>query len=144
MLYQHILLIDDDVDDQEIFLTALQQVPDSPACSPLDNAKESLSQLRAYVLKPDVIFLDINMPIMNGLQFLREIKLSEKLKNIPVIMFSTSADDQTIKETERLGAKHFITKPGDFNDLKEMLKLFLNKSSVSDAFFISSTVELIS
>ncbi len=134
MSYQHILLIDDDVDDQEIFLTALQYVPGSPICSAFTDAREALNQLKAGVVEPDVIFLDINMPITNGLQFLKEIKLSDNLKEIPVIMFTTSADMETIKETEVLGAKYFITKPCDFDDLKKILKLVLQGSWECDTF----------
>jgi len=122
MKYQNILLIDDDVEDQEIFTEALKEVSDRLKCTTMTNAKEALSQLDKKELHPDLIFLDLNMPIMTGIEFLKKIKSLDHLKSLPVIIFSTSSNPSTIAETTELGAIDFITKPSRFNDLVEILE----------------------
>lgn len=97
MSYQNILYIDDE-DDTEIFIAAAKEI------------------------SPEVIFLDLNMPIMNGQQFLEEIKKNEELKNIPIIIFSTTANFRAIQLTKELGAHSFITKPGRYDELVKILK----------------------
>lgn len=120
--FRNILLIDDDADDQEIFLTALENVASSVSCTAFSNAAEALDQLAAKQVTTDVIFLDLNMPLMNGQQFLKEIKKDEQLRQIPVIIFSTSSHPGTIHETKALGAHDFITKPDKFDDLVSLLR----------------------
>jgi CheY-like chemotaxis protein len=129
MLYQNILHIDDDSDDQELFLTAISQVSPDFNCVALSDATEALQQLKERTITPDVIFLDLNMPVMNGEQFLVEIKKDEALKNIPVIIFSTSSQPHTIKLTKELGASDFITKPDRYQELVKLLRSFLMTSS---------------
>lgn len=122
MGYSNILLIDDDEEDQEIFLSALGEISDTTQCDAYSDASLALDKLKSKQLAPDVIFLDLNMPIMNGQQFLKEIKKNEQLKDIPVIIFSTSSHEGTIALTRELGAHAFITKPSDFNSLIYTLK----------------------
>ena len=122
MPYQHILLIDDDEDDQEIFLTAMQEISVRAVCTAVSSAVSALQKLKTKQMLADLIFLDLNMPIMNGKQFLKEIMKSEELRLIPVIVFSTSAQLETIRETKELGAHDFITKPSKFSELKNILR----------------------
>jgi CheY-like chemotaxis protein len=120
MKYKSILQIDDDDDDCEFFHQALSSISEADYTS-LHNPIEALHQLTAREINPDIIFLDINMPLMNGIEFLFEIKKRDIIKNIPVIIFSTS---QTIQEKEiaqTLGAEDFLTKPVSFNELKNLL-----------------------
>ena len=121
MPYQNILLIDDDEDDQEIFLEAVEQVSVRATCMVLSEARVALHKLSAKEIVPDVIFLDLNMPVMNGQQFLHAIKNEVALKNIPVIIFSTSSHPETIQHVKNLGATDFITKPGRYDELIEIL-----------------------
>lgn len=125
MGYSKILLIDDDEEDQEIFLSALREITDGTSCDAYSDATIALDKLRSGQLTPDVIFLDLNMPIMNGQQFLKEIKKNDQLKDIPVIIFSTSSHEGTIALTRELGAHAFITKPSDFNSLIKTLEPLL-------------------
>lgn len=122
MKYKNILLIDEDLEDLEIFNSALEKVSNEINCVSLTNAKEALIKLNEKELDPDVIFLDLNMPVMGGREFLKKIKESENLKSIPVIIFSTSSNSGTIIETKELGAIDFITKPNRFDDLVTILK----------------------
>jgi len=111
MPIQKVLHIDDDEDDQEIFSSALMQAGNDIDLKAIDNARIALQELSAEKLHPDLIFLDLNMPEMNGQQFLSEIKKNESLKHIPVIVLSTSSHRATIDLTKDRGAKDFITKP---------------------------------
>jgi CheY-like chemotaxis protein len=122
MLYQNILLIDDDEDDQEIFLSALDNAADSVNCVTLSNAVVAFDKLRKSELPTDIIFLDLNMPLMNGQEFLTEIKKQQDLKHIPVIILSTSSNVSTIQQTKKLGATDFITKPDSFDELVRILR----------------------
>lgn len=122
MAHNHILLIDDDDDDQEIFLAAMENVPLKVECTIIADAKEALAKLSNKDLEPDLIILDLNMPIMTGQQFLCEIKKHDTLRHIPVIVLSTSSNELTIEETKQLGALDFFTKPHKLNELTDILK----------------------
>jgi CheY-like chemotaxis protein len=122
MTYSRILLIDDDDDDQEIFVTALNEISNTIVCITESSAQQALYKLKSKETSPDVIFLDLNMPVMNGFQFLAEVKSNEALKDIPVIILSTSAVSEAIQQTKALGAADFITKPNDFVALKNILQ----------------------
>lgn len=126
MPYRNIVLIDDDEDDQEIFRTAVQDIAHSINCTTFFDASQALVKLGEMAVAPDVIFLDMNMPIMNGQQFLTLIKKNIELKNIPVIVFTTSSDPNTIRETKELGAHDFITKPASFGEVINLLRPLLS------------------
>ena len=126
MAFDKILLIDDDEDDQEIFLSAVKEISSSVNYNYCSSATEALDKLISHQLKPELIFLDLNMPMMNGQQFLSHIKQNKELSSIPVIVFTTSSDPQTKKITKDLGAYDFITKPGNYDHLKEILKPFIS------------------
>jgi CheY-like chemotaxis protein len=79
-------------------------------------------QLQNEQVETDVIFLDLNMPEMNGQQFLSEVKKHERLRTIPVIVLSTSSHLPTIEIVKELGALDFITKPANFKELIQILK----------------------
>jgi CheY-like chemotaxis protein len=118
-------LIDDDLDDQEIFCMALQQFDDSIECEFANDGAKAIEQLRANKGRiPDCIFIDMNMPRMNGIECLEQIKKIDHLKEVPACMFSTSADPTLVARTKDLGAVDFIVKPADITVLSEMLGQF--------------------
>lgn len=122
MAYKRILLIDDDSDDQEIFTCALETAYSAIECIVMSSAKEALQELADGNIQTDLIFLDLNMPIMSGQQFLVEFRKEEAMKHIPVYILSTSSDGNTIRLTKELGADGFITKPETFAGLITVLK----------------------
>lgn len=107
-------------------MCALEEACDAVACTALNNAKEALQKLMEGSLEVDVIFLDLNMPIMTGQQFLAELRKEQSLKHMPVFVLSTSSDLSTIQHTKELGASEFITKPDTFDGLIKVLKSVIN------------------
>lgn len=131
MLQNHLLfLVDDDMDDHEIFKSALAKVDGELELLTATNGYEALNVLSATSTLPDYIFVDLNMPRMGGLQFLKEIKQTENLKNIPVIIYSTSSHPGDVAKTKELGAVSFITKPSRFADLCSLLQTLLKSQKV--------------
>ncbi len=126
MRYANILHIDDDEDDQEIFLTALRRFTDVVGYTGLNSGQEALQKLTNRSLTPDIIFLDLNMPGMNGQQFLIELNKDSSLWNIPVVVLSTSAHKPTIHLMKELGAFDFITKPDNFDEFSKKLHQILS------------------
>jgi CheY-like chemotaxis protein len=122
-LYKHLLIIDDDVEDQEIFIEALHEVDPSVACDSVVSGEDAFNFLEANRSRlPELIFLDMNMPKLNGKQVLKEIKKSEVFSRIPVIMYSTSFAPRDIEEIRQLGAVYHLFKPSKFDDLCNSLK----------------------
>ncbi|KQB42672.1 response regulator [Flavobacterium aquidurense] len=121
MKYKNILQIDDDYDDCNFFLEALEEVS-AAAYTAIHNPVHALQKLINNEIRPDLIFLDINMPFMNGMEVLTEIKKREVIKNIPIIIFSTSIPLDIKTKIRDLGAIDFYTKPNDFKVLKNLLK----------------------
>jgi len=112
------LLIDDDLDDHEIFKLALEAVDASILCVCLNRSMQAIEKLKAdKSFTPKIIFVDINMPVMNGVECLAEIKKIDHLKTVPVIFYSTFADPEKIVEMKALGAAEYFEKPSDIDIL---------------------------
>jgi CheY-like chemotaxis protein len=120
-------IVDDDPDDQELFVEALQGLDEACNCVTAFNGQEALQKLNEIPSSPDFIFLDLNMPRMNGKQFLAEIKKIKTLRDIPVIIYSTSTDKKDILDTIELGAVYFLEKPNRFNDLTKALSNIISR-----------------
>lgn len=121
-----ILLVDDDPDDVLFFSDALQQVNAGADLQHSGSADLALDVLVKGQFKPDVIFLDIHMPTINGWDCLREIKSIAKIKHIPIIMYST-ADLHTSGFTPAdVGALAFYQKTVSFEQLKKDLAEMLS------------------
>lgn len=86
---------------------------------------------------PDVIFLDLNMPRKNGFECLKEIRQTAKLREIPVIIFSTSDNAQAIDKTYSLGANFYMQKPRSFALLKKAIETVLSKDLVCGGIQVS-------
>lgn len=115
-------IVDDDRDDQNYLIEALSENDPDARFFTAANGQEALLFLQSGIAPlPDVIFLDLNMPRMNGRQCLTELKLSPALRDIPVIIYSTSSDKKEMQETITMGAAYFLVKRSNFHDLKEEL-----------------------
>lgn len=134
-----VLLIDDDSDDQEIFSHAMDKANHSARCVFADDGIQALEKLQQDInFLPDYIFIDMNMPRMNGQQCLAAIKEINRLKNVPIYMYSTSADPESIEQNKKLGATDFIVKPADINDLVSLLKSIIQKPVLAVILFLCS------
>ena len=118
-----ILFIDDDADDYDVFREALKIIDDRAKCLHAVSGEDALDLLKNILLVlPDLIFLDVNMPTMGGKECLRKIKEVERLKDIPVIMYSTTANPREIDIFYAMGAVKFIIKPVTFGELTWKIK----------------------
>jgi CheY-like chemotaxis protein len=125
-LYKRLFIIDDDVEDQEIFMEALKEVDSSIQCYAAISGEDAFKQIeKEIVMLPDLFFLDLNMPKLNGKQVLKEIKKNKNLVDIPVIMYSTSFAPKDIEEIKTVGAAHYLLKPSRFEDLCKALEYIL-------------------
>lgn len=121
-----ILYADDDLDDVEIFREIIHAISPSIIFHHANNGKEALDILDNSILLPDYIFLDVNMPVMDGRLCLKEIKKDKRFSDIPVVIYTTSDKRTDIENFMRLGAHKYVIKPTSFkdavNDLSKILK----------------------
>ncbi len=125
----NILLADDDTDDCIFFKEALAESLLSTNLTTVNDGEQLMQLLTGEVraenflpLLPDVLFLDINMPRKTGKECLTEIKLNDKLKHFPVIMFSTSYEKEVVNLLYKSGAQYFIRKPSEFSQFKKIIQ----------------------
>lgn len=118
----NILLADDDKSDCLLFKEALEELPLSTHLTIVNNGEELIEIITNTENKlPDVIFLDLNMPRKSGFASLGQIKRSSILQNIPVIIYSTASDIETVNKVFKDAAHFYITKPVDFSKLKKVI-----------------------
>ncbi|MEO6252053.1 MAG: response regulator [Ferruginibacter sp.] len=118
----HIMLADDDMDDRAFFKDALESLPITTKLTTVNDGEALMNFLiENPECLPNVIFLDINMPRKNGFECLAEIKHHENLKDLPVIMFSTSGSQEKISVLFQTGADIYIKKPSNFAQLVQVL-----------------------
>lgn len=118
----NIVLADDDADDRFLFDEAISEIDVKTKLSLFNDGKA----LMDYLLLPDtalpeIVFLDLNMPIKNGMQCLKEIRANDKLKELCVAIYSTSSSEEDIENTFVNGANVYINKPNSFSALKKAI-----------------------
>jgi CheY-like chemotaxis protein len=138
--FRNILLIEDDEDDQLLFADAIRSIDFTVHLDIASNGIEAFLKLGENELLPDLIFLDINMPMMSGFEFLTEIKRIDRLADIPIVMFTTSNSPEHIKLSYDLGASAFLTKPANYNHLYSKLKNILTSKPITKENKISFEV----
>lgn len=123
----YFLYADDDPDDQDFFKTMVSEIDPSISVVLVNNGLELLQYLNNVVPKnklPCCIVLDINMPIWDGIRTLKALKVEDKYKAIPVIMFTTSRSLRDNELSLMLGAQGFITKPVNYKDFNQLYHKF--------------------
>ena len=139
-----ILLADDDPDDRDLFTEAITE--HNADVNTVWNGAQLMKVLDSNESLPDFIFLDLNMPEKGGKECLLEIRKHAKLKEIPVIIYSTSSSKKDIDDTYELGANLYITKPNSFTELRKAVRKIMAldwsryqpRSSKSDYVFTAS------
>ncbi|CAN5361354.1 response regulator [soil metagenome] len=125
----NILLADDDEDDRMFFKEALENLSLSASLNTVDNGVELMNFLENNTFNlPHVLFLDLNMPRKTGFECLSEIKLNQRLKQLPVIIYSTSSNPEEMELLYNNGALHYIRKPADFTKLKSVIRKAISLS----------------
>ncbi|WPR75965.1 response regulator [Algoriphagus sp. NG3] len=122
MKHINILLADDDDDDRLFFIEAIEQLDLAISLEWVVNGIDLLNYLkRPDTLLPELIFLDLNMPVKGGIECLVEMRRTEILKNLSVAIYSTSSAQKDIDDCLIHGANIYIKKPSDFEILKSIL-----------------------
>ena len=117
------LLADDDEDDRRFFVEALKSIDPSIECITAKNGKEALTLLQNdFFAVPDIVFLDLNMPLMNGLKCLEEIKKVPNLANVRVVLYSTTSEKTFEEQSKKAGAHAFFVKPTRTAELADYLR----------------------
>jgi len=118
------LIIDDDLDDQEIFLMCVKKISNEINCITANDGVEAVSMLMSnteYI--PDYIFIDVNMPKLNGIDCLKILKNIQRLKYAKIFMYSTTSERTVLAKSKEFGADDFIIKPSSTSELKEKLSI---------------------
>jgi CheY-like chemotaxis protein len=124
-----IIFIDDDHDDQEVFTDALHSLGIADSLIRLfDNCNSALEYLEATSEKPFIIICDINLPVMNGLQFRQKINEDDHLrrKSIPFVFLSTAAERSQVVKAYDLTVQGFFIKPITFTAMQDSFKLIID------------------
>ncbi len=131
-----IFLIDDDEDDQLMFKEVIESINPTLHCETATNGKIALDKLKVSASLPEIIFLDLNMPVMNGYDFLIQIKKQNSLSQIPVCIFTTSNILRDKELTKEFGANCFLTKPSDFQVLRKQLEQILSADFSTNEYIV--------
>jgi CheY-like chemotaxis protein len=125
----HILLADDDPDDQMLFKDAVSElVLETPVKLHLVNNGNELMEYLQEPLNPlpSLLFLDLNMPVKNGFECLYDIRQNPSLKNITVVIYSTTGNSLEIDDLYKKKADLFLNKPNSFSELETSLKQIID------------------
>jgi len=121
------MIIDDDADDREIFGEAVRQVDPELRLVSCESGDAAFTLLLKGAVKPDFVFLDMNMPGMNGRQCLIKFRAHAELHDVPVIIYTTSNRMEDAEEVKRIGAVAFLTKPTSMEELKQAIAFTLQR-----------------
>jgi CheY-like chemotaxis protein len=124
--FSSLLFIDDDNEYLSFYAEAISSLSLPIRIDTDEDATTALNKLNTREMQPDLIFLDLDMPIMSGQDFLRSIKATIPLSTIPVIVMSTSSETKTIQEVKSLGAMDYFVKPNSFYEIQAIFKKLLS------------------
>ena len=117
-----VFLADDDADDRLLFEEALREIYSDVKLTTAKNGEQLMGILdKTTPPPPHLIFLDLNMPLLNGFECLEQIRKNNKYKNIPVVICSTSSQKEAIDQVYKKGADYYLCKPDSFQQLKKLL-----------------------
>ena len=118
-----IMIADDDEDDCLFFMDALGELNVSASTACVSNGAELMDVLSrvSFESLPDILFLDLNMPLKNGLECLVEIRNNKTFDKLPIIIFSTSSQKEAVEAAYEHGATFYLKKPDSFHKLKDAL-----------------------
>ncbi|WP_276165347.1 response regulator [Zobellia alginiliquefaciens] len=122
----NIVLADDDEDDRMLFSEAIEEISIKTNLSLFNHGQELMDYLNSPdIVLPNLIFLDLNMPIKNGMQCLKEIRQNPNLKDLCIAIYSTSSSEKDVEETFLNGANIYLNKPNNFAKLQSSVERIL-------------------
>jgi CheY-like chemotaxis protein len=129
-----ILLVEDDEVDRMLLQRALAALKITNRLDVANDGEEAIEFLRncADDERPFIVFIDLNMPKMNGLEFLRVLKQDESLRMVPVVVLTTSKEQKDIRESFMLGVTGYMAKPVDYLQFVEVIKTVYNYWTLSE------------
>ena len=126
----HIFLIDDDIDEMKLFVEAMKEVIAGFKCTYASSGAQALKML--LYLRPEVIFIDYNIPPMNGLEVAEKLKKNKELKEIPLFLYSTHINLTIQQKAHDLGIVECIEKPCTMTGMVQTLKsIFTGEGKLS-------------
>lgn len=129
----HIMLVDDDRDDRELFAGAIKEFELGFMLTAVESGTRALELLRNEERSfPDIIFLDLRMPKISGKNVLIQLKQNPRCAGIPIVILTTSTDNEEAKQLRELGATHFCSKPSDPEELYFVISLALEEALPAD------------
>jgi len=122
-----LLFVEDNSDDAELILAAWEDSNLTVNIQVVPNGREAVSFLRGrngfgQAVRPDLILLDLNMPVMDGREFLKEVKNDQALCDIPVLVLTTSQDHEDVLAAYRSHANCFLKKPDDYQQFQDLAR----------------------
>lgn len=123
----NVLIVDDDEDDQYLIRAAFEKDSNRYNLHFATDGTDVLEDIESPRFLPDLILLDLNMPIINGFEVLHHLKKSDLYRHVPVVILTTSENQIDIDRAYELGANSFITKPVNHQslvDLAEQIRLY--------------------
>lgn len=117
-----IFYTDDDLDDLTFFKKVVQMISEEYIVITHMDGSQLLHALENPPPTPYLLFLDINMPGMNGLEVLETVRKSDRYGKLPIVMFSTTQDNSIIEKTRQLGANYYVPKAANFKQLKQSIE----------------------
>ncbi|RYU93365.1 response regulator [Emticicia agri] len=122
----NIFYTDDDLDDKEIFKEIINEIHPDSSIEFQSDGSELLNRLKEINYKPDILFLDLNMPFTDGFQVLSELRQNSEIKDLPVVILSTSNDTDAIAKAKESGATLYVCKPNSYSKFKGILAELLS------------------
>jgi CheY-like chemotaxis protein len=118
-----IMIVDDDEDDVALFCEAVEQINPALVCVVAGNGVEALRSLETYARLPACIFLDVNMPLMDGRETLRKIRENPRYAGIQIVMYSTTQDEREINSYRQAGVD-FVVKPNTYSEMFDIIRRY--------------------
>jgi CheY-like chemotaxis protein len=122
-----IIIVEDDFDDQEMFSEVFKELDYKNEIIFFNDGQEALTYLTAKTTEPFIVFSDINMPKLNGIELRKQIHENEdiRLKTIPYLFFTTSAEQEAVVDAYSKSIQGFFIKPSSFQGLKSVLMVIV-------------------
>lgn len=121
-----IFYVDDDQDDLDYLSLVINDINEDVELFTHNTAEGLMHALHNPPPRPHVVFVDLNMPGTNGFEVVEDLRSSEQHKDLPIVVFSTATDPESIRKSKNLGANFYLPKSGDYSSLRKSIEYVLN------------------